>query len=162
MTTPRAAVEADFPRLQAIEVEAGAPFRAIGMHAIADMPPPSTEVLQAYVDDGHCWVIGDIAGYLLADVVDGCAHIAQVSVAPEFRGKRFGRELIDHLDRWAIGQGLAALTLTTFRDVPWNGPYYARLGFRVIEPTPELAEMVAHEANVGLDPATRVCMRRDL
>jgi hypothetical protein len=34
------------------------------------------------------------------------------------------------LHAWAQRHGLAALTLTTFTDVPWNMPYYERLGFR--------------------------------
>ena len=33
---------------------------------------------------------------------------------------------------WAAGNGYASVTLTTFRDVPWNMPFYERLGFRVI------------------------------
>jgi hypothetical protein len=47
--------------------------------------------------------------------------------------------------------------------VPWNAPYYARLGFRVVEPaalTPALVELLAVEAAHGLDPAQRVVMRR--
>ena len=60
---------------------------------------------------------------------------------------------------------MPAVTLTTFRDVPWNAPYYERLGFRSLsetELTPELAEVRAREAEPGLDPETRVCMRLDL
>lgn len=71
--------------------------------------------------------------------------------------------LIDHVGRWAADQGLDALTLATFRTVPWNGPYYMRLGFREMTPeeiTPGLAAVLADEAAHGLDPAERVCMRR--
>ncbi|MZD06511.1 GNAT family N-acetyltransferase, partial [Streptomyces sp. SID5785] len=55
--------------------------------------------------------------------------------------------------------------LTTFRDVEWNAPYYARLGFRVLaedEVTPGLARIRAAEAAHGLDRWPRVCMRREL
>ncbi|WP_231929553.1 hypothetical protein [Micromonospora inositola] len=64
---------------------------------------------------------------------------------------------------WAADQGLPALTLTTFRNVPWNGPYYARCGFRELtgaQVTPGLTELLAAEAAMGLDPAERVAMRR--
>ncbi|WP_312880102.1 GNAT family N-acetyltransferase [Actinokineospora xionganensis] len=159
----REAVEGDFERLREIEVLAGEVFRTVGMDFIADMPPPPVEVLAEFAGAGRCWVVvedGVVGGYLLAEVVDGCAHIAQVSVDPWFRGRRLGAGLIDHLDPWARERGLAGLTLTTYRDLPWNGVYYAKIGFEVVEPTPGLAELVAHEAKLGLDPAIRVCMRR--
>ena len=61
--------------------------------------------------------------------------------------------------------GLPALTLTTFAYVPWNAPYYARCGFRVLddaEITPGLRAIREQEAALGLDRWPRVCMRRDL
>jgi GNAT superfamily N-acetyltransferase len=157
----RNGLPADFPRLQDIEVDAGGPFRAYGLDFIADMPPPPLEALQTYL--GRCWVAEDdvVKGYLLADSVGGCAHIAQVSVDQRFRGQRIGQRLIDHVELWARENGLEALTLTTYRHLPWNAPYYARIGFRVIEATPALAPLVEREANIGLDPADRVCMRRE-
>ena len=54
------------------------------------------------------------------------------------------------------------VTLTTFRDVPWNMPFYARLGFTVISAaqlSPALRARVQDEARRGLDPLTRVAMR---
>lgn len=90
-------------------------------------------------------------------------HIEQVSVHPEHQGRGIGRQLIEYVDRWAAGQGISALTLSTFRNVPWNGPYYARLGFSELvgdELTPGLAEIQAAETALGLDPAERVFMRR--
>jgi GNAT superfamily N-acetyltransferase len=159
----REAVASDFERLREIEVLAGEVFRTVGMDFIADMPPPPVEVLREFAEAGRCWVVVEdriVGGYLLAEVVDGCAHVAQVSVDPRFRGRRLGVRLIDHLDQWAQERGLAGLTLTTYRDLAWNGLYYAKIGFEVVEPTPGLAELVAHEAELGLDPAIRVCMRR--
>ena len=46
------------------------------------------------------------------------------------------------------------MTLTTFADAPWNGPYYRRLGWRDLpaaELGPELASIRRHEASLGLD-----------
>jgi len=59
----------------------------------------------------------------------------------------------------------AALTLTTFRDVPWNAAYYERLGFAQIDPAaygPELGARVAHEATSIPADAPRIAMRRAL
>jgi GNAT superfamily N-acetyltransferase len=112
------------------------------------------------------------AAYVIADVLDrpgpgsgGAAHVEQVSVDPAFAGRGWGRRLLDHVADHARRQGLAAVTLTTFRDVPWNAPYYERCGFRALsedELGPDLRRLRAAEAAHGLDPALRVCMRRDL
>ena len=154
----RRAEARDFARVRDVEVLAGVAFRGVGMPWIAEDPPPSDEDLRGFVDRGGAWVSeveGLVGAYLLAERVDGRVHVAQVSVDPGFRGLRLGAALIDHVDD---GGGV---TLTTFADVPWNAPYYRRIGFRDIEATGELAALVAREAAAGLDPATRVCMLRD-
>jgi cysteinyl-tRNA synthetase len=66
---------------------------------------------------------------------------------------------------WAEREGYGSITLTTFSDVPWNMPFYERLGFRVISPTElsrALRSVLNDEARRGLDPARRVAMRREL
>ncbi|WP_258905042.1 GNAT family N-acetyltransferase [Actinokineospora sp. UTMC 2448] len=158
----RPATPADFPRLQQLEVAAGQAFREVGMPEIADHDPPSLEMLTHFTDRGRAWVSEEdvVGAYLLAKVLDGCAHIAQVSTDPQFRGRGLGRALIDHLGHWASSHHFPALTLTTFRDVPWNAPYYRRLGFVEVPATGALADEVAKEASLGLDPRLRVCMRR--
>ena len=58
-----------------------------------------------------------------------------------------------------------ALTLLTFRDVAWNGPYYRRLGFAEMpddQLDPELAALRVHEAELGLDVSIRCAMRRPI
>jgi hypothetical protein len=49
-------------------------------------------------------------------VLDNCAHIEQVSVAPSHARRGVGGALIEHLATIAPGEGRRALTLTTFRD----------------------------------------------
>jgi GNAT superfamily N-acetyltransferase len=165
----RAVVAGDLERLRMIERAAGRPFRDVGMAEIADDEPPSVATLDAYRRAGRAWAAVDDAdlpvGYLLADPVDGCLHVEQVSVHPDHAGHGIGRVLIAHLADAATAQGVPALTLTTFADVPWNAPYYARLGFRPLadaELTPGLRAIRAREAAYGLDRWPRVAMRRDL
>jgi GNAT superfamily N-acetyltransferase len=169
--TIRPARPSDGVDLQAIERLAGAQFRTVGMDEIADDSPPSLDVLAAYAAAGRSWVAidGDAGappvGYAVVDVVDDCAHVEQVSVRPDHQGQGVGRALLDRVQSWAASAGLDGLTLTTFADVPWNAPLYEHLGFRVLddgEVGPELRALVAKEAAHGLDPETRVCMRRDL
>ncbi|MEU4375446.1 MULTISPECIES: GNAT family N-acetyltransferase [Pseudonocardia] len=112
---------------------------------------------------GGTSIVAGLVGYLIADLVDGCAHVEQVSVLPSQRGRRIGEGLVEHLAGWARDHGLPALTLTTYRDVPWNGPHWVRLGFReLIAPGPGLRAIREHEAARGLDVWPRLAMRREL
>ncbi|MFE2728917.1 GNAT family N-acetyltransferase [Kitasatospora sp. NPDC059327] len=162
----RAATRDELPLLCALERAAGAPFATIGMPEIAEDEPPAPAELARYLDEGVALVAPGAGGtpvaYLLAEPVDGALHIEQVSVHPGHARRGIGRALIEHL---AAGTDAPALTLTTFTDVPWNAPYYARCGFRPLadgEVTPGLREIRRREAEHGLDRWPRLCMRRDL
>jgi GNAT superfamily N-acetyltransferase len=152
-----------------IERAAGASFRALGMDRVADDDPGSIDELGPYAQDGRAFVAVDAAdeplGYLLIDHVDVAAHIEQVSVHPDHAGRKIGRALIERAAAWARDHGLTALTLTTFVEVPWNGPYYERLGFRYLtgdEETPGLRAIRGREGRSGLDAWPRACMRLEL
>jgi GNAT superfamily N-acetyltransferase len=161
--------EHELPLLQDIERAAGVCFRDIGMPEIADDPPLPIAELARYQQAGAAWVaVGttDVpVAYLVADIIDGNLHIEQVSVHLQHARRGLGRRLIDHAAQHAQAQDLPALTLTTFTYVPWNAPYYARCGFRIMttdEPGPDLRAIRRAEAAHGLDKWPRVCMRRDL
>ncbi|MDD9369013.1 MAG: GNAT family N-acetyltransferase [Acidimicrobiales bacterium] len=173
---PRAS---ELERLRVIERAAGRAFVDVGMPDIAADEPPSIATLEGYRAAGWSWVItgggpsAPVVGYALVDVLDEpgrrpgerAAHVEQVSVDPLFSHRGLGRRLLDHVADIARGHGLDAITLTTFRDVPWNAPYYGRCGFRVLDEDdigPGLRRVRDREAAHGLDPAERVCMRREL
>lgn len=165
----RPAAFGDLPALQDVERAAGAPFRDLGMPEIADDEPPALDTLERFRRAGRCWVAADErdrpAAYLIAEPVDGALHVEQVSVHPRAAGRGVGRSLIAHAAAHARAEGLAALTLTTFAEVPWNAPYYARLGFRTLagsDLTPGLRRIRAEESGHGLARWPRVCMRLDL
>jgi GNAT superfamily N-acetyltransferase len=103
-------------------------------------------------------------GFACVDLVDGAAHLWQLSVVPSAGRRGLGTSLVEAVCAWAGAQGLPAVTLTTFRDVPWNGPFYRRLGFRELdELTPGLAAIRAHEAAIGDDRfGARIAMRKDV
>ncbi|MGW6025433.1 GNAT family N-acetyltransferase [Streptomyces sp. NPDC055099] len=165
----RPATTGDLPVLQGIERAAGEPFRAWEMAAIADDEPPSIALLEEFRRAGRAWVAAEAGGapvaYLLSEPVDGAEHVEQVSVHPRAAHRRIGGALIEHTADRAREAGREALTLTTYTDVPWNAPYYARIGFRVLaeaELTPGLRKIRAHEVELGLDRWPRVAMRREL
>lgn len=108
---------------------------------------------------------GGILGFTtLIDVAD-FVHLEQLSVHPEHGRRGIGRALIAHAIADARGRGVRAVTLRTFAEVPWNGPFYERLGFRTTAtaPTPFHAGLEEVERGIGLlDHGPRVHMRYDL
>jgi GNAT superfamily N-acetyltransferase len=150
--------------LQAIELAAGVLFRDVGMPEIADAAPPLVEELEraaavlVAVDDGDRPI-----GYARVELVDGHAHLEQLSVHPDHGRQGIGTALLDAVATWARARGDSEVTLTTFRDVPFNAPLYARRGYEIVpvaDRGPGLVEQMRVEAEHGLDPATRVAMRR--
>ena len=147
-----------------MEIEAGQVFRTVGMAKVAEDVPQVSD-LREMVEAERLWVTevgSEVAGYISAELLDGNAHVAQVSVAPSYAGRALGRAMIEFVEDWGRASGCPATTLTTFRDVPWNGPYYLRLGYRVLSDKgigPELARTMAHEASLpGIDASLRCAM----
>jgi GNAT superfamily N-acetyltransferase len=165
----RLAREDELPLLIEIERAAGAIFRDLGMDAVADDDPGSFEELAAFQRGGRVLVYPDGQGrpvaYLLLGVIDGYAHVEQVSVHPSHSRQGIGRQLVEAADQWAGEHDLAGLALTTYARVPWNAPYYERLGFHAL-PEPAvpagLRAVREHEAERGLDAWPRVVMVRAL
>ena len=162
----RAARPDDYRALQDIERRAGELFRAIGMPEIADDEPFSVDRLASgaavfvATDDDDVPV-----GYALVELVDGHTHLEQISVVPEAGRQGIGTALIEAVVDWARARGDLGVTLTTFRDVPFNAPLYARRGFVVVdEPdwTDGQRAVIEQERAHGLDVTARVVMRRPL
>jgi GNAT superfamily N-acetyltransferase len=68
-------------------------------------------------------------GFCRIDGIDGKAHLEQLSVHPDHAGHGIGRALLRAGCVWAAEQGYPEITLATYRDLPWNGPFYASEGF---------------------------------
>ncbi len=164
----RAARIDELAHLQAVERAAGEAFRDVGMGEIADEPPLSLDQLAVFAEAGRAWVRADpgdpACAYLVASHIEGALHIEQVSVHPDRASWGIGRTLIEHAAAWAATHGCDVVTLTTFVDVPWNAPYYRRLGFRPVpdDRWPWLRRLREREAAAGLDRWPRIAMARPL
>ncbi|MEZ0170843.1 GNAT family N-acetyltransferase [Microvirga sp. TS319] len=100
-------------------------------------------------------------GFLAAHEMDGHFYIAEVSVAQSHQRRGLGARLIGAAVAHAKRSGFSTVTLTTYRDLAWNGPFYASLGFVEIEPGetwPGHAAKLRAEAEAGHDPARRCVM----
>ena len=108
---------------------------------------------------------GRVLGFAHLTWVDGHAHLEELDVDPEFGRRGIGRRLCLAACDWARGKGSPEITLSTFRDVAWNAPFYGRLGFEPIpeaELSPGLLLLRESEKRMGLDPSKRVMMCRRL
>ncbi|WP_457962705.1 GNAT family N-acetyltransferase [Arthrobacter sp. D1-29] len=103
-------------------------------------------------------------GFARIDMVDGLAHLEQLSVHPAAGRRGLGRALLEAAAAEARRRGFTAMTLCTFTDVPFNAPFYAKCGFiEYPAPGPGLAALRAHEKRLGLDAlGPRLTMRREL
>lgn len=150
----------EFDRLRAIELEADSVFETVGIG-----PFENSDQENHLHEAVAVLVIGSPPlGFVCIDLVDGLPHIRQMSVRPSAMGQGRGTALLYAVFEWASTRGYPAVTLTTYRYVPWNAPFYTRLGFRVIEDlSPELSEIRKHEQAIGDDAfGPRVAMRKDL
>lgn len=135
---------------------------------IADDAVTSQERHEALIQRGTVWVAEDdggmLTGFLTAEAKHDTLHIWQMSVRSDQQKKGIGRDLISAAERWAGSQQLAALSLTTFRDVPWNAPFYATCGFNIVDPGshPVLQATLDAERRAGLPMQQRCAMIRQL
>ncbi|HCL6103318.1 GNAT family N-acetyltransferase [Enterobacter cloacae subsp. cloacae] len=157
----------DVTALPAIERAAGERFRDYPELAwLAEGEVISAEQHLGYAERGLSWLAlanDQPVGFILAETHVSSLFIVELSVHLDWQGKGIGRRLIACVADQARERGLASLTLTTFRDVPWNAPFYARLGFEMITTlTPELHEKREEETAHGLAYDARCAMRLPL
>lgn len=150
----------DLKALVEVELAADLMFAELGI-----VFPPGTTMIEECDDPERVIVAGrPPVGFALVGRVDGLVHLEQLAVHPDHGRQGIGTRLLDAVcDDAALAS--AAVTLTTFRDVPWNAPWYARRGFAVLPPEkwgPEMITLVDHERALGIEPAPRVVMRKDV
>ena len=141
----------------ALERSAGQVFLAIPDLAwIANHTITPAEDYDPLIAAGTVWEAVDIdgspVGFLMAEAFVDRLHIMELSVATTHQKLGIGRRLMQAAADHARTAGLTALTLTTFRSVPWNGPFYASLGYQMLDaPLPyDLQAHIDDENSRGL------------
>jgi len=173
----RPAREDEAEQLRSVERIASQRFRAIGLDRLSDIEPIGKAVFEQAAREKRLLVAdiltktpppGTAAGFALFGFLDKQPHILELDVLPEHAGQRVGKRLIDAVvEATAAHEDRIWITLTTFRDVPWNAPYYRRLGFEVIDDK-DLGEALAaclereRKSLTARGFGARVAMRRRL
>ncbi len=150
MGTPRIKIHPDYrirdartdevAAMQDIDVVSSELFRPLGLIDFGPVDEPVEAIpedrLRAGFGDGLVWVAADAddraVGFALAGDRGDDLYLDQVSVLPDHGQRGLGAQLVMRVIDEARARKFHRVSLSTFRDVPWNGPFYRRLGFREI------------------------------
>lgn len=156
----------EIDRVRDIERASATRFLETDRAWLAHDEPTDAATLAARIASGGLLVAEDqgaAVAFVMFREVEGCGYVEQIDVLPSHARRAIGAALLEAVGDLARARGWPALTLSTFRDVPFNAPYYARLGFETVaDLTPGLAQIRAEHEARGLDETARVFMRRDV
>lgn len=159
----------ELARLREIEDEAGQRFVGLPIYDETLDSSFPVDALARLLGMQQVWVVCQDddrpVGMVIASALEGMAYVEELDVLPAHGRRGLGGRLLAHVFAWGAAQACGAVTLSTFRDVPWNGPFYRRHGFRDLTPeewTPSMAAIRQRETEMGLKPDARVFMRREL
>ncbi|MEM7493580.1 MAG: GNAT family N-acetyltransferase [Pseudomonadota bacterium] len=157
----------DIPALIAVDKAASALFAPTGLvesEALDDHVPAEIfeqamavgDVVAAY--NRHGWPVG----FAIFSVRGNGLYLDQVSVHPDHGKQGLGRILVYAVIAEAEARRLSHVSLSTFRDLRWNGPFYASMGFVEMDRSdmePYMLEI--EDAQRGhMDVSARCFMRR--
>lgn len=159
----------DLVTLAEIERAAATLFCDTPYAFLVDAKPLSLDFVTQQFRAGRVWVAVDdrdtSVGYAIAQPVDGNAYLQQIDVHPDYGRRGIGRELVERVCVWAKNQNYHRIFLSTFCDIKWNAPFYAKLGFQIlasVELTSGFQQIRRQEAQAGLPIERRVIMYREL
>lgn len=156
----------DIPLLAEVERSAAQLFRSTDLESLADGATLDPYILITIANAGYLWVATDRynhpIGFLAGNYLSGNFHIIELSVAKSYQGRGIGSALMSTMVQQIRLEGYRSITLTTFKDLPWNAPWYAKMGFvevKLQDMGREFEKLVESEAQHGLDPKRRCVMR---
>lgn len=161
----RSARVEELPLLAHIEQSAAGLFLDTPYAFLVDAAPLPLDFVQQQFQSGQVWVAVDldetVVGYAIAREVDNTLYLQQIDVEPEHGRRGIGSALVNTVCLWARQQGYKIVSLSTFRDVPWNAPFYSSLGFHPVDEaalTNGFQQLRLKEVEAGLPIADRIIM----
>ena len=102
-----------------------------------------------------------IIGFVTTGSVDGEGYIDQLSVHPDHMRQGVGSALMKFAEQAC---SYTESWLTTYSHVPWNKPYYQKLGYREVELHccgPEILQILEEQKAVLPCPQYRIAMLKE-
>jgi predicted N-acetyltransferase YhbS len=159
----------ELPLLARIEHSASMLFLDTPYAFLIDDAPLPLDFVQQQCHAGLVWVAVDggdtVVGYAVAREVENTLYLQQIDVLPAYGRRGIGTALVTAVCDRAQQLGYKIVSLSTFHTLPWNAPFYAKLGFTPVDGA-ELTTGFQHirlkELAAGLPIADRVIMYRHL
>jgi GNAT superfamily N-acetyltransferase len=120
-----------------IEQSAAIRFLDTPYSFLVDAKPLSLGFVQQRFQAGQVWVAVDrqdtVIGFAVTREVDDTLYLQEIDIEPKHGQKGLGYSLVNMVRSWAKLSGYGVMSLSTFRDIPWNAPFYSKLGFRILD-----------------------------
>lgn len=152
--TIRVAALSDAGALPQVEFSASRSFLIIpDLAGLPDGDDMSVEAHQRYISQGTEWVAvnerQEPVGFLASEIINRDLHLWELAVRKDLQNRGIGRQLVCAAEIFAQKRRLESLTLTTFSHVPWNAPWYSRMGFKLSVGDERLAALIRAETERG-------------
>lgn len=162
--TLRPARLGDIPRMQEIEDDAGEIFDGLQLVEFDDLAVVSIGEHAESIEAGLSFIAevdGRAAGFVMGVMYGADAYLHELDVERAHQKKRIGAMLVRAFNDAARAKGARVVYLSTFRDPPWNAPFYRSLGFSEVARDDYFDWMRQIETQQAefLDISTRVFMR---
>ncbi|KAJ9607136.1 hypothetical protein H2200_008208 [Cladophialophora chaetospira] len=138
----RPASESDIDYIWAIDSSATKKFGSIPALADLAASEESPEKFESWLNQGRVYLVEERdapVGFVAAHEVNDVLHINEIGVHEDHQGKGIGALLLQAIFEWGQdiarqnNRDVARVSLTTYADVAWNGPWYKKHGFRKVE-----------------------------
>jgi GNAT superfamily N-acetyltransferase len=163
----RLARPSDLAAVRGIENSVAAMARGAIMDFPANIAPNARGDLMTAIERRLMWVSlwnadgAEVTGFLFAEPSLAGLYLRELAVATPAQRRGHGKALMLAGIAGARERGDALVMLTTQRNLPWNAPFYARLGFAIVEDEAIPAEVhrrLRGQFAAGFDAATRCAM----
>jgi GNAT superfamily N-acetyltransferase len=159
----------ELPLLAQIEKAAATRFRDTPYSFLVDAKPLPLDFVQQRLQAGQVWVAVNqqdiVVGFAITREVDDTLYLQEIDIDPQHGQKGLGTGLVKTIRSWAKLSGYSVMSLSTFRDIPWNAPFYAKLGFCILDESellPGFRQIRQQEGEAGLPMGDRVIMYCEL
>ncbi|MFC5586642.1 GNAT family N-acetyltransferase [Nitratireductor kimnyeongensis] len=116
-----------------MEARAAELFAAYGYARLAATPALAQDAFNAIASRNRTFVAAHeddgAIGFAICGQIGSFLHLKELSVAPEHGRRGLGSALLDAVIAESVARKLDGVSLSTFRSVPFNAPFYKRHGF---------------------------------